>query len=159
MALLIETLRNAYKTSLYGRRIGLDANDYIVGPPGMRVQVEDITTTAATSASPFGITRVLTSGSSQTGSYTLQAPIVGVTKTLLLNSTSTGGQQFTMTGATVYNATAGTSSAVVNLYAPGASVQLTAVATDRWIVTGGNLAASSGTSASFQQLVTFTTST
>lgn len=153
MATLLEALRSKIRTSIHGRRLGLDDSDYLVGPKAFREQIEDITTTAATSASPFGVTRVLTSGSSQTGSYTLQAPVPGVTKTLALNSTSTGGQQFTATNATIYTASAGTSAAVVNLYAPGASVQLQAVTTDRWIVVGGSL----GTTTT--PLVTFSTST
>lgn len=153
MATLLEALRAKIRTSIHGRRIGLDDIDYLVGPKSLREQVEDISTTAATSASPFGVTRVLTSGSSQTGSYTLQAPIPGVRKTLVLNSTSTGGQQFTATNATIYSASDGTSKAVVNLYAPGAAVQLEAVTTDRWVVVGGSL----GTTTT--PLVTFTTST
>lgn len=153
MALSLETLRSAILVSKHGRQLGLDKNGYLIGMPSIREAVEDITTTAATSAIPYGITRVLISGSSQGGRNTLQAPVVGVTKTLVLNSTSTGGQHFTATGATIYTASAGTSSAVVNLYAPGASVVLTAVSTNRWVVTGGSL----GTTTT--PLVTFTTST
>lgn len=153
MALSIEQLKNQILTSLFGRRIGFDKNDYLVGPKGLRDAVEDISTTAATSALPYGVTRVLTSGSSQTGSYTLQAPAgEGVRKTLCLNSTSTGGQQFTATNATIYAASDGTSKAVVNLFAPGAAVTLVAVSTARWIVES-----LTGTSAT--PLVTFTTST
>ena len=153
MAISLDQLRNATLTSIHGRRLGIDDKEYLVGVKSVRVAVEDISTTAATSAINYGITRVLTSGSSQTGSYTLQAPVAGVTKILALNSTSTGGQQFTATSATIYTASAGTTSAVVNLFAPGASVQLFAVTTDRWVVVGGSL----GTTTT--PLVTFTTST
>lgn len=153
MAQSLETLRNGILTSLFGRRFGFDQNDYLIGQRGYREVIEDISSTAATSALPNGLTRVLTSGSSQTGSYTLQAPIPGVKKYLSLVSTSTGGQQFTATNATIYTASAGTSAAVVNLYAPGATVTLIGETTAIWRVLGGCL----GTTTT--PLVTFTTST
>jgi hypothetical protein len=153
MAISLEQIRNATLTSIHGPRLGIDGKEYLVGVKSVRIAVEDISTTVATSAINYGITRVLTSGSSQGGRNTLQAPVVGVLKTLVLNSTSTGGQQFTATSATIYTASAGTTSAVVNLFAPGASVQLFGVTTDRWVVVGGSL----GTTTT--PLVTFTTST
>lgn len=153
MAISLQQLRDATLTSVHGRRLGIDDKECLVGVKDVRKAVEDISTTAATSAINYGVTRVLTSGSSQHGANTLQAPFPGVVKTLVLNSTSTGGHHFTATSATIYTASAGTTSAVVNLYAPGASVQLFAVTTDRWIVVGGSL----GTTTT--PLVTFTTST
>jgi hypothetical protein len=153
MASLLESLKSAIKTSIHGRRLGLDSNDYLVGPPALRQQVEDIDASTGSSASPHGVTRSLTSGSSVTSSYTLQSPIPGVIKTLTLQSTSTGGSQFTATNATIYTASDGSSAAVVNLYAPGAAVQLLGESTSVWRVIGGSL----GTTTT--PLVTFTTAT
>lgn len=152
MAQLLETLRNAVQTSIFGRRLGLDVNDALLGVKGLREPIEDLSSTAATSATNYGVTRVVLS-SSQTGSFTLQAPIPGLVKTLTLACTSTGGAQFTATNGTIYTASAGTSSAVVNLFAPGAAVQLLAETTAVWRVIGGSL----GTTTT--PLVTFTTST
>jgi hypothetical protein len=152
MAQSLDTLRSQILTSLFGRRLGLDQKEFLHGPKDLRLVVEEISTTAATSALPYGLTRVLTSGSSQTGSYTLQAPEPGVMKLLSLASTSTGGQQFTATNATIYSASAGTSSAVVNLFSPGAAVTLIGETTAVWRVM-------SVTGSSATSLVTFTTST
>jgi hypothetical protein len=153
MAHLITTIRNSIMTSIHGRRIGLDSKGYLAGPLGHVQQIEDIDASTGSSASPYGVTRSLTSGSSVTSSYTLQAPVPGIVKTLSLQSTSTGGSQFTATDATIYTASAGTSAAVVNLYAPGASVQLLAESTSVWRVIGGSL----GTTTT--PLVTYSTST
>lgn len=130
MALLLDALRNQIQTSIFGRRLGLDKNDQVVGPQGWRMPVEDIQTTAATSATGYGITRNLTSGSSQNGQHTLQAIPVGGMKILTLVSTSTGCQQYTMpSGVTIANTSAGTTGAgasVVSLTYPGATCMLIA---------------------------------
>lgn len=136
MASLLETLRNNILSSIRGRKLGFDANEYLVGPPGLREQIEDITSTAATSAAPHGVTRVLTSGSSQTGNYTLQAPIPGIRKTLFQASTSTGVMIFTFTNAGLYLAS-GTSAAVIALKGQGASVDLIAMSTSQWALANG----------------------
>ena len=133
MATLIETLRSAILTSVVGRRMGLDANGFLVGPADIRLQIEDITTTAATSASAYGITRVMTSGSTQTGSYTLQAPIPGVRKTLMLTSTSTGIMVFFPTNATVQTSSGLAGSTVFSLRGLGAVMDLLAVSTSLWV--------------------------
>lgn len=131
MAQLLETLRNnATFTSLFGRRLALDPTGFLSGMPGIRMPIEDLQTTVATSITPFGVTRNLTSGSSQNGQHTLQAMVVGTIKILTLVSTSTGTQQYTMpTGVTLYNTSAGTSSAVVSLTYPGATATLLAETT------------------------------
>lgn len=154
MAQALQTIRDAIKTSLHGRRIGLNHDDFLAGPKALLQEIEDFDASTGSSALAHGVTRAITSGSSDTGSFTLQAPAnVGVVKTLTLTSTSTGGQQFTATNATIYTASAGTSAAVVNLYRPGAAVQLLAETTAIWRVIGGSL----GTTTT--PLVTFTTST
>lgn len=156
MALSIESLRNQILTSLFGRRLGLDGNDYMIGVRGARMPIEDIQTTVATSASPFGLTRNLTTGSSQNGQHTLQAIPVGATKILSLVSTSTGTQQYTMpSGVALFNTSAGTSSAVVSLTYPGASVTILAEESSRYRV----IAQTGSTAAAAVNSVIFTTST
>lgn len=156
MALSLESLRNALKTTIFGRRLGLDGSDYLVGFPGMRMPIEDIQTTSPTSASPFGLTRNLTSGSSQNGQHTLQNIPVGAVKILSLVSTSTGTQQYTMpSGVTLYNTSAGTSSAVVSLTYPGASVTIMAETTSVYRC----IAQTGSTSVAAANSVLFTTTT
>lgn len=133
MADLLQTQRNSILTSIYGRRLGIDRNDYLVGPKAEAVQVEDITTTAATSASPYGITRVLTTGSTQLGLYSLQAPErAGVRKTLCLHSTSTGNMQFQLTGANCWASSGASGTTMINLKGNGAVVELLSISTTLW---------------------------
>lgn len=134
MADLLATQRNNILTSLYGRRLGLDKSEYLVGAKENAVQVEDITTTAATSASPYGLTRVLTTGSTQLGLYSLQAPDrAGVRKTLCLNSTSTGNMQFQLTGANCWASSGASGTTMINLKGNGAVVELLSISTTLWL--------------------------
>lgn len=137
MAISLDQLRNQIITSIFGRRLGLDKDEFTVGPKDHRVAIEDISTTAATSALPYGHTRVLTSGSSQTGVYTLQAPVPGVRKSFSLQSTSTGTMQFTATNAAFLSAS-GSSVAVLSLISGGAFCDLIAVTTNYWQVLSGS---------------------
>jgi len=151
MASVLETLRSLAGHSIYGRRLKVTHNDYLVGPKGTPFPVEDFDATTGTSAVPYGITRTL--AASGTKSYTIQAiQQVGATKTLIHAGASTGTQQFTATSASIYTSSNGTTSAVVSLLSPGASVTLVADTTATWRVTS-----ITGTSAS--PLVSFTTST
>lgn len=154
MALLIETLRNQIMSSIWGRRLGLDKDGFVIGQKGPRDQIEDISTTAASSASPFGTTRVLTSGSSQNSQYTLQVMPVGAYKILMQpTSTSTGVQTFTAaSGVAFANSSDGSTSAVISLLGKGAVAMLQAVSST--LIVCLNV---TGSSAS--PLVSFTTST
>jgi hypothetical protein len=154
MANSLKTLRDKILTPIRRRRVGLTADDYLVGPPQLIEPVEDFDASTGTSALPYGVTRGVIATSTATGSFTLQAPpYPGLIKKLVLSSTSTGGHQFTATNATIYTSSAGTSSAVVNLYSPGAAVILQAMTTAIWRVIGGSF----GTTTN--PLVTYTTST
>ena len=157
MAYSLNQLRSDRKTSVHGRRLGLDANDALVGPVGLRDVIEDIQTTAATSALPYGMTRVLTTSSSMSQPYTLQAPIIGLKKRLFLQSTSTGGSVFRLSGsALVMGASLTTAgSTVIQLLKQGANVTLQAVSSVLWLALG--MTSSLVSSDAFG--VTFTTST
>ncbi len=155
MAQSLETLRSQNNTSIYGRRLGLTYDDYLVGPKDLKLAIEDIQTTVATTAAAYGITRVLTTGSSQGPvQHFLPAPIPGVEKVILLQSTSTGSQQFlsTANGAAIIAASDGTTKGVVNLVGPGGSITLVGLTTALW-----GVKARDGSSAA--SLPTFTTST
>lgn len=133
-----ETLRSQIRTSIHGRRLGLDDYGCLVGPLDIRVNVEEIATTAATSFTPTGLT-VLTTAIISTGptSNTLQAPIPGTFKTLFLNSTSTGANTVTFTSASLY-LTSMTSAASVTLVGEGACLNLFARSTSQWILANGS---------------------
>ena len=155
-ATLLETLKNKIVSSVYGRRLGLDNSDFLVGSRDVRNPVESLTTTAASSAINYGMTLFQASGSSQTGNYTLQLPPgAGVQKILRQNSTSTGVMIVNAsTGAlcAFLAASDGSSQAVVSLIGNGATVTLESLSTAFWAVVGVT-----GTTA--LPLVQYTTST
>lgn len=137
MAQSNEAQRSLILTSIFGRRMGLDKDGYLVGPLALRVAVEDIQSTSPTTVLAYGITRVLTSGSSQGPTqHFLPAPIPGVEKVIVLNSTSTGSQQFlsTANGAAIYSASDGSTKSLVNFVGPGGSITLIGVTTAAWAV-------------------------
>lgn len=94
MAQSLETLRNNRITSIYGRRLGLDSDETLVGPKALKVAVQDLTSASTgTSLNNYGIvniagTSLLTSGQV----FLLSNPIPGVEVTINnVRSNSTGG--------------------------------------------------------------------
>lgn len=149
MAQALETLRSGNVTSLWGRRAGLQLDETLV-IKALKDSIIDIQSTVPTTALNYGVTRILTSGSSQGPTqHTLQAPIPGVITKFVMQSTSTGSQQFLSTGngAAIISGTDGTTKSLVNMIGPGGSVTLLGVTTAAYAVI-----ASVGS-------VTFTTST
>lgn len=137
MAILREALRSLGLTTIFGRRLALDNNDYLVGPSDIRRQVEDLTTVATTVAA-FGLSRVTATGSSQGPvQYTLPVPVPGVQKKLSISTTSTASYQFlsTAAGASILAASDGTTKSVVNLIGQGGAITLEALSTTIWQVT------------------------
>lgn len=137
MAQSLETLRSNNITSLWGRRLGIQLDETIAGAKDLKLAVEDITTTVPTTALAYGITRVLTSGSSQGPTqHFLPAPIPGVRKYLQMHTTSTGSQQFlsTANGASILAASDGTTKPLINFVGQGGSVTLMGLTTAVWAV-------------------------
>lgn len=89
-ALSRETLRNQMKTSMMGRRAGMDNNDYEVGEQDTRLPVDVITTTVPTSLSPNGAS-VFSCTVASSAIHTLQNPVSGIYKQLTQISSSTLG--------------------------------------------------------------------
>lgn len=158
MAQSLTTLRNNIITSIFGRRLGLQSDQTLVGPVGFKRVVEDINTTDVTTALFYGVTRVMTSGSSQgpTQSF-LPAPVPGVEKYIVMHTTSTGSYQFlsTANGASILAASDGTTKSLLNFRGPGGSVRLMGLTTAVWAVVGGMNVGSTDVVAN----VTYTTST
>lgn len=89
-ALSREQLRNQMKTSMMGRRAGMDFNDYEVGEQDTRLPVDNITSTVQTSLSPNGAS-VFSCTVASSAIHTLQNPISGIYKQLTQISSSTLG--------------------------------------------------------------------
>ena len=139
MAQSLETLRNSVHTSIFGRRLGLDSDDYLVGPKSHKGAVEDLTTSTGTDVLAYGTARVTATGSSQGPvQYNLAAPVPGVQKVLCLNTTSTGSYQFLSTpnGASIRSGSDGTTKSLVNLLGQGGAVILQGITTAIWAVVG-----------------------
>jgi len=138
MAQSLTTLRSSILTSIHGRRLGLDRDEFLVGTKDLKRQIEDLTTASTgTDVLNYGAARVMTSGSTQGPvQYSLAAPAPGVRKTLVMGSSSTGSHQFLSTpnGASIKHSSAGTTVGVVNLRAPGGVVTLLGVSTAAWLV-------------------------
>lgn len=89
-ALTREGLRNLIQTSLFGRRSGLDRNDYQVGAQDTRLPVDLIGTTVPTSLAPNGAS-VLACTAVSSAAHTLQNPVPGIYKEITQISSSTLG--------------------------------------------------------------------
>jgi len=88
MAYSIEQLRNLIQTSIFGRRLGLDSNNQLIGTAGQREPVTAATSdTTGTNITGYGWTSVDTSTDD---TWLLSAPVPGAYKTLYTGSTSTG---------------------------------------------------------------------
>lgn len=85
-----EGLRNMMKTSMMGRRAGMDNNDYEVGEQDTRLPIDNIGTTVPTSLSPNGFTNFSCTATSS-AIHTLQQAVAGIYKTLTQISSSTLG--------------------------------------------------------------------
>lgn len=157
MAFTLNTLRYNILTSIHGQKLGLDKDGNLLGVPDYRTQVTDEQSTAGSSMPNNGVTRILTTGSSQCGIYTLQAPIPGGRKRIVLTSSSTGCQLVKASGgALFYGCSVSTiGSTVINFLGRGAEVTLEAVSSIAWQLFG---AMSSQTSTDHLN-ISFTTST
>jgi hypothetical protein len=136
MAKLLETLRSAINTSVFGRRLGLTQDDYLVGFKSPQLQVEDLSTTPTTLAA-YGHSRVTVTGSSQGPvQHFLPVPVPGVIKTLSIDTTSTASHQFlsTANGASILAASDGTTKSLINFVGQGGSAVLIAVSSAIWRV-------------------------
>lgn len=131
MAYLLETIRSNYLKSYDGRMLARDSNEFLGGPKDLKRQIVDLSTVGGTAAN-FGYTNVIASGSSVTNAFTLQAPQPGVETVLMLQSTSTGCQQFALqSGAVVIGASLTTvGSTVITLLTQNAMARLLGISTD-----------------------------
>jgi hypothetical protein len=89
-ALSREQLRNQMKTSMMGRRAGMDNNDYEVGEQDTRLPVDNITSTVQTSLSANGFS-LLSCTVASSAIHTLQGPVPGIYKQITQISSSTLG--------------------------------------------------------------------
>lgn len=156
----LTTLRNSILTSIYGRRLGLNKNEFVVGTKDLAKATQDIGTgTTASSTGTeilnYGITSLAvataaaTTGSSYgttevAGVFALAAPEPGVEKTIYTassHSTMLISVQFS-TGVTALNTSAGSTFGGLSFNAPGQWVRLVGLSTSKWLMAGISTGAS-----------------
>jgi len=129
MALSLEQIRQTMQTSVHGRRLGIDPNDFLIGSKDIVGQVTNATSsTTATTLPNYGYNSVVTTAGD---TWTLQSPKVGVKVWIGTASASTKTHTITPTGATVYS-TNGIASSSIVLHGPGAFIELVGLTTSKW---------------------------
>ena len=104
MAISLQTLRTAKVTSIHGRRLAIDKDDFVVGPKGLREPVFELTSAStAQTLSNHGLTviNVTSAVTSATNSFFLPNPIPGARITVrsgIRGTTSTDGSTCIMLG-------------------------------------------------------------
>lgn len=132
MALSLDGLRNLIQTSIFGRRVGLDANEFMIGPKGLRGAGTFATSDTTGTAIPnYGFHSVETTTDD---TWLLQAPVPGCMVTLYTVSTSTGVRTIQPQSATIVT-TIGTAGSTIILTERGAMIQLFGNSTSQWVVT------------------------
>jgi hypothetical protein len=131
MAITLEQIRGKILTSIHGRRLGLDANDHLVGPKSLRQQVTQATSaTTGTAIDNYGLTLMaMTTAAAKT--YTLNAPEAGVSKELVATSSSTLVTKITLSNASL-SSTAGSSTTSITFNGRGDRAILVGLSTSQW---------------------------
>ncbi len=145
MAQSLETLRGRILTSLFGRRLGLDKDEYLVGPYDMKAVVTDLTSASTGTAIPaYGVTNITgTSLLTSAQTYLLSNPVPGVACTICnlnanTSAASPGSTAMTMvrpSTAFYINTTDGSTVTTLNI-TPGSAVTLMGLSTALYQIVG-----------------------
>jgi hypothetical protein len=132
MAQSLDQARSKIKTSIHGRRLGLDNDEMLVGVKAIRHVVTNGTSDTTGTALPnHGLVSVVTTTDD---SWILTDPIPGVPVRLVSGSTSTGVHTVTCAAAVIHS-TNGIEGASVLLKGAGAHAELTGLTTAAWSLT------------------------
>ena len=157
MAISLNTLRNAKHTSIHGRRLALDSNDFIVGPKALRQPVFELTTaTTAQTLSNHGFTAINATSAVTTASnaYFIPNPTPGLEVRYANGAAGTASTQGTTIGVALQRATtafyidSSEGTTMIGALLPfGTAITLVGMTTDRYKVFGRSGAATlTGTS-------------
>ena len=139
MAMSIEQIRQTIITSLFGRRLGLSVDQYLVGALDNKVVTQQATTlTTGTRINAHGFTGV---SSSTNTTWTMDPPVEGVSKQLAATSTSTGTMTVQLPTGANFVTTAGSSFNQVAFTALGQSIDLFGASTSVFMAIGAGSAA------------------
>ena len=131
MAFTVEQLRSKILTSIFGRRLGLDPDGFLVGPHDSRRPIVDATSDTTGTALPnHGYVSVTTTTND---GWTLTSPVPGCQVTLFTGSSSTGTHSVAFSPAVAYS-TNGIAGSTATLVGPGGFVTLMGLSTAVWLV-------------------------
>lgn len=138
MAQTLTNLRDKILTSVLGRRLGVDKDEYLVGQLDIKAIVTDLTSAStATAIPPYGVTNITgTSLLTSAQTFLLSNPVPGVACTIVninaaTSAASPGSTAMTMirpSTAFVINSSEGTTETSINL-AAGAAITLMGLTT------------------------------
>lgn len=137
----LEGLRDQINTSVHGRRLGLDANDYLVGVKEVRKPIKAFTAISGT-LNAYGINSI--GVSTAAAGYTMPYPVTGSRATLVFNTTAVTTLSVTITASTLSyfqttvsstNQTITVSTATANYI--GQTLTLIGLSTSIWFVEKG----------------------
>jgi len=132
MAQTLETARGLAVTSIHGRRLGLDNDEFLVGPKGHRKVVTDATSDTTGTALPnHGLVSVVTTTND---TWTLTDPEVGCEVRIVTGTTSTGIHTI-VTAAAVILSSAQTTMGTISLTGAAQGCELVGLTTAKWAIT------------------------
>lgn len=140
MAITLQGTLNTIMTSIRGRRLGLDKDDFLVAKAYKTPVVAATSDTTGTALNNYGVNAVVTTTND---TWTLASPIPGVPVRIVTGSSSTGLHTVTPTNATIISSN-GSAGSSITLAGPGAYIDMVGNTTAQWIVTairattGGN---------------------
>ena len=132
----LEGLRREAVKSLYGRRLGIDSNDHLVGPRSIRAPIFGISgnagvtpSTSVTTVVNYGVQAMGSSAAGLSTGYTLSAPEPGIRKTLF--AISTAYINITCSTGSFFVTTANSTGQVL-MFERGIGVDLIGLSTSLW---------------------------
>lgn len=142
MGYTLNTIRSERKTSIHGRRLGLDQYDYLVGPLGLREPYDDVNAAnSGTSVPYYGLTRITAaanSGATQAGiAMTIQAPPKqGIRKRIFHQGASTSCFVFGFSGSAVVQGGSLTSAGatMISFFRQNAYAELLSLSSASWLL-------------------------
>ena len=132
MAQTLDAARSRSKTSVHGRRLGIDRDEFLVGVKGIiNVVTEATSATTGTNLPNHGLVSVVTAAAR---TWVLNDPVIGVQVELATGSTSTAAHTISCDNATIVSSQSSTFGAVV-LTGGAAGVILKGLSTAVWLLT------------------------
>ena len=132
MALSFTTIANNIKTSIHGRRLGLDHDDCIAGPKHVKRQITEGTSSTQSGVASLANNGVVTLSGSNASTFALTDPYIGAE--LTLTNITTSVKTIIPAAATIISSN-GIAGSTMTLTGIGAGFQMHGISTSQWLVT------------------------